>query len=493
MEIVGSGWEHLILTNGMARWSINGPRTAEPAAIDPPCLVWLIDSGGEAQSNRVPLDDRRALDAALNVRAGPPDRPPDIDEPDLEHPLGLLLAQLYRSALFSIDESPASRRAESLRASDSTSNSEFWDTFVRDNIRLDPRYARYSAWALNSTGPPPWDEFRWLIEQMLAMTPPRAGLIVLPDRQVCTAADREAAGRQWAPTTRLANSTFHVLGRWADALSDSRVRWLLADFAPIDHYERLVGTIAQIWAQGDSWFGNPEQYRPRFGRLLERLWRSFVQAGGTGTGYLSALNDREREQALELLQTGGSPAIGAALAYAGLVNAKPSRFFEWQSFLTSALQWRVIEPGPGTTELVHALVSLRPSVDHVAARLRFVAEYMDDERWSKTVQETLGFVRLKRRDVSRPAYDAEIELEPGVDLVRDPRIVMLAREALRYRGPKGVRIKSGADVLVVAARGPAVASIADHIKSAPWLDTSDMDLLIEESAGFDSWLADETA
>jgi len=71
--------------------------------------------------------------------------------------------------------------------------------------------------------------------------------------------------------------------------------------------------------------------------------------------------------------------------------------------------------------------------------------------------------------------------------------VMLAREALRYRGPKGVRIKSGADVLVVAARGPAVASIADHIKSAPWLDTSDMDLLIEESAGFDSWLADETA
>ena len=325
------------------------------------------------------------------------------------------------------------------------------------------------------------------------MTPPKAGLIVLPDRQICTATDREAAGMPWAPSARLATNTFHVLGRWADALSDPRVRWLVADFAPIDHYERLVCTIAQIWAQGDAWFGSPEQYRPRFARLLERVWKSFVQAGGSGTGYLSALKDDERARALELLHTGGSPAMAAALAYAALVNARPERFFEWQLFLVPALHWRVIEAGAGTTELVGALTSLRPSADVVAARLRFVAGYMDDEHWARQIQATLGFATIKRLEVAQPAFDAQIELEQGIDLLHDPRVVMLAREALRYRGPKGVRIKSGTDVLVIAAHGPAAASVADRIKSAPWLDTSDMDLLIEESAGFDSWLADETA
>ena len=445
----------LCLTDGASTWDLDDSVTRMPVALAERPLLWLVDAVREARSNRVPLDDRGALQSILDVRVSTADRPSELDEDGAVHPLGRLLTELYRSALFDIDETAAAKQAAALAGSDASRDDAFWDQFMRDQIRLDPRISRYHAWAAAFHGLPPADEFRWLIEQMLARAP-KPGEFRLLDGSVIAATSTDAASSDWEPSRRTLTSALNALKRWALALNDPRVRWLVADYAPIDHYERLVGTIWQIWVQGPSWPEARPTLSGRLAALVRTLFDAFV---GVDHGYLATLSEEERGRALELLGTGRMPEIAAALAYAALSKASAADFFAWQPSLVPALELGVLAPSPATTDLVEQVLGTRPTLEAVAARLRLVATYTDNAHWSADVAASIGFGTVQVMPSGHHSFALGVAVEPGVDLVFDRRIVRLLRRALEYKNARSVRLTSGPNVLSAALNGSVNAGV----------------------------------
>ena len=455
----GSVVEGLHLTDGVADWALAALATKDPADITQRPLLWLADATTEPRSNRVPLDDRAALNAILAVREATADRPPEFDDDTARHPLGQLLTELYRSALFEIDDTPAGRQAAVLAGSDATLDEAFWDQFVRDQIRLDPRISRYHSWVAGFHGLPPADEFRWLIEQMLDRAP-QAGEFHFIDGSVVKAGTELATTVRWEPSRRTLASALNALKRWALALNDRRVRWYVADYAPIDHYERLTATILQIWVQGPSWPDASPTLGTRMAALFRVLIDAFVRRD---RGYLALLDDEERERALELLKTGRTPEIAAALAHAALAKVAAKDFFGWQPALVPAIDLGVLRATEASADLVGKLTGIRPTPAAIEARLRLVATYTDDDHWAADVADETGITSVKVVPSGHPAFALGLVIEPGVDLVLDPGVVRLVRRALDYRRSGSVRVKAGADLLTASIGGRIVVSRGGEI------------------------------
>jgi hypothetical protein len=447
----------LALTDGRSTWPLDGVATTARVDLADRPLVWLADTAGAPRSNRVPLDDRAALNAILAVRVVSADRPNELDNDGAAHPLGQLLMDLYRSALFDVDETLAAKQASTLAGSDSSGGDALWDDFMRDQIKLDPRISRYDAWRASFHGMPPVDDFRWLIDQMLARAP-SPGEFLLGDGSVIAAVtDAAPSSTAWEPRPRTLTSALNALKRWALALNDPRVRWLVAEYAPIDHYERLIATIWQIWSQGPSWpLAGPTLSR-RLASLFHTLLDAFTR---TERGYLSTVDGTERDRAVELLRTGRTPEIAAALAYVALARTPAAEFFAWQPTLVPALDFGVLAPGDGTADVVEQLLGGRPSTDVVLARLRFVATYTDDEHWSADVAASVGLTSVKVVPAHHPAFALGIVIKPEIDFVFDARTVRLLRRALAYKDLGSVRITSGDDVLTAAFAGSIFAKVA---------------------------------
>jgi hypothetical protein len=478
----------LTLADGTNTWPLEGLKTTAGVDLAERPLVWLADAGGGARSNRVPLDDRAALNAILAMRVASADRPDEFDDDSAAHPLGQLLTDLYRSALFDIDETAAAKQASALAASDDTGGDALWDDFMRDQIKLDPRISRYSPWQASFHGVPPVDDFRWLIEQMLARAP-SPGEFRLVDGSVIAAADDAAPTRgAWEPRPRTLTSALYALKRWALALTDPRVRWLVAEYAPIDHYERLVAAIWQIWSQGPSWPQAGPTLAGRMGSLFHTLLDAFTRED---RGYLSTLDGTECERAIELLRTGRTPEIAAALAYVALARTPAADFFAWQPTLIPALDRGVLAPGDGTAGVVEQLLGTRPSTEAVLQRLRFVADYTDDEHWSADVAASVGLSSVKVVPSLHPAFKLGLAVERGLDFALDARTVRLLRRALDHKSLGSVRITSGGDVLTAAYGKPIFASVAGRGWESPGpITTEDIAELEREGGSLASMLVE---
>jgi hypothetical protein len=446
---VGAGGDiaGLVLTDGTAAWPLDGFATKGHVDLAERPLVWLADPAGLEQSNRVPLDDRAALNSILAVRVASADRPNELDNDGAAHPLGQLLMDLYRSALFDIDETPAAKQASALAGSDESGRDALWDDFMRDQIKLDPRISRYQPWQASFHGMPPVDDFRWLIDQMLARAPSPGEFRLVDGSVIAAATESEPSRLAWEPRPRTLASALYALKRWALALSDPRVRWLVAEYAPIDHYERLIAAIWQIWVQGPSWPQIGPTLPGRMTSLVHALLDAFTR---TERGYLSTLDTTERDRALELLHTGRSPEIAAALVYVGLARTPATEFFAWQPALIPALELGVLTPGEGTESVIAQLMGGRPTNDVVLARLKFVAAYTDDAHWSADVAESVGLTSVKVVPSQHPSFALGLAIEPEIDLALDARTARLLRRALDYKGLGSVRITSGANVLTAA-------------------------------------------
>jgi hypothetical protein len=72
-------------------------------------------------------------------------------------------------------------------------------------------------------------------------------------------------------------------------------------------------------------------------------------------------------------------------------------------------------------------------------------DYEDDAHWCEQMRTELALerVELKERSGLARGFEVHLQVEPGIDLLRDPRVPRLIRDALSYRKATGAMIESG--------------------------------------------------
>jgi hypothetical protein len=147
------------------------------------------------------------------------------------------------------------------------------------------------------------------------------------------------------------------------------------------------------------------------------------------------------------------------LAFVALRSAQPSTYFAWQPFLIPGLEWGVFEPTARSVELVPVLSNFAPSESQITERLRWVASYTDDEHWCAQQAAELGLERLQLTRINSPHYPWDLIISGEVELLRDPRVVSLVRQAMAYKRAQGLRIRSGHDLITVASGRPLYGQV----------------------------------
>ena len=212
----------LYLAHLSGRIPLRDGRTTEP--IDDhstTAVVWLENEDGQVLSNRVVIEHQQRLNDVLQDRQHTSSRPAGFSEQELDTPVGEMLERLHRECIFDIDETPAAKQAQRI-AEEEESDSEFWENFVQEELRLDPRVERYSQ-SSTSDELPMDDEVFELLRIMRDRVRSRRQL------RAIGGADEHGepgTGSPWTPQRRLQVRLFNVLNRWCGALNDPRLRWV---------------------------------------------------------------------------------------------------------------------------------------------------------------------------------------------------------------------------------------------------------------------------
>jgi hypothetical protein len=397
-------------------------------------LVWLTNVDGQTLSNRIVIDDSVQLDAWLHERSVSIERLPGFSDRDIETPIGQMLERLNRGCIFDIDETPAATRAR--RAFEDTEDPGFWDRFVQEELRLDPRIEHYTR--LVTSRPGDDDDAFGLLRQMLDRVRERQRLRALG--KASTQDTTDGTGHPWTPEQRLQTRLFNVLSRWSRALSDPRLRWV-DPLAPALNYTHLLSALFESWASG---------YLPphRMVLLVETLF-SHVVKSQRSDGYLLAVSEDDRIKALRAI-TDDMRQMAAALLYAGLrPEMKPhNHVFVWQPFLIAAKALGVIAVGSETANFVASLLAATPSglstrvsptAHEISKQLTWAETYINDQRWCSVLAQELGFksIEFAHEQVS-PAFDAVLKVDADIRPLSDPRLVTLIRKAIEYRRVSGI-------------------------------------------------------
>jgi hypothetical protein len=205
-------------------------------------------------------------------------------------------------------------------------------------------------------------------------------------------------------------------------------------------------------------------------RLFETLMGAFVRTQRS-PGYLASLPEAGRDPVLAALVGGPGPSLAAGLAFVAIRQAKPTTFFDWQPFLTPALQWGVLSADERSSELVTSILGTRSDPGRITERLRFVSAYEDDAHWGERRAQQLGLDEVRIGMSGHPLYPVELVVDSEVPVLNDPRLVSLVRDALAYRRELGIRLRVGDDILTLALGQPVYGRIGGvQIESARSLD-----------------------
>lgn len=204
---------------------LHGGTTVETVALgDGGVLVWLADASGEVLSNRVPLDAPDRLYHILQARASTAnDRPRELDAGDIGTPVGAMLLRLQRECVFDFDDLPVTAGIRGAADAADDEIDEFWETYMREQLRLDPRYERYRP----LTGRDAYDDNDPIFARLQAMLDEvrRAPTLrAISETADANGAGVTGAGTPWAPERRLQVRLFNALEQWSRALSDPRLR-----------------------------------------------------------------------------------------------------------------------------------------------------------------------------------------------------------------------------------------------------------------------------
>jgi hypothetical protein len=367
-----------------------------------------------------------------------------------------MLARLHEACIFDFDETPTAQRIA--RAADIESEDpDFWERLAREELRQDPRVARY----LQLGSPTPLLDGVFLdIARMLDMVPPLLTPHGIANRE--TETEAQAAGRHWAPERRLQVRLYNLLERWSVALADPRLQWI-SPLTPVGNFAALLGAIRECWTH---------DYLPqhRLVGLVGVLLGAFIR-GERRAGFLSRLSEEERAEAIEVLRASSAPSLAGALAYASVRSAQRdlmTYLFSWQPALLLGLEWQVLRFDDDAIAFGEELSLPDAAADAMSARVTWASAYMDDARWGTVMSAETGLAVVLTVKGFATKFGATLSVGPSVALLDDPRIVEVVRRALGYRHTEACVVESGPDRLsvriddVLAARiGPTIVESDD--------------------------------
>lgn len=417
-------------------------------------LVWLVSAARRQLSNKVAVDEPSHLAAALASREQISSRPAEMEAADMETPVGQMLARLHDACIFDFDETPAARRIA--RAAEAESEDpEFWERLANDELQQDPRVARYHQLAGDQ---PVLDGVFLDIARMLEMVPPE----MMPPHLAGSSGEHQSAhtGKRWTSERKLQVRLFNLLERWCRALSDPRLQWI-GTLAPVGNFAALCGALEECWH---------EEYLPehRVVPLIGTLLTSFVREERR-PGFLAHLEEDDRISALALLSSSRSASTAAALAYASVRHGRTdllSYLFSWQPAIRDGLEWNVLRADSAAAEVVETLTGSSITADAMNDRLLWASTYINDARWSEIASADTGLrVALTDRGFAG-GFGATLDVGPGIDLLRDHRVVEIIRRALAYRQTSGCIVESGQDRLSIRLGQVPAALINGQMRDA---------------------------
>lgn len=401
-------------------------------------LLWLTDGDGNVVSNRVPLDDPAALRKQLEKpSAKASDRPRELDASDMQTPIARVLARLHNEFIFDLDELESVKQAERANEDDApeTDNSDFWERLAQEELQVDARAGAYRRFGGETAFE--GDEVLLLLRMMLDRTPEQRHL------GAGSGGDEDEKepgnGLRWTPTQRLQVRLMNVMTRWARALADPRMNWL-QPYSSVRNFQALVYALAELWELEAL----PE---PKLKLATSLVLGSFVRSE-EADGYLFQLPDEERKEAVARLSSECRDVV-SALAYLGLrpKSEWEGSIFEWQAWLTPCLEDGVIEPTPRAARLAARILGDELTPNELSERLSWARNYIDDPRWCKEMQRLCG---IKDVRFSNQPFKYELVLEiDEQDLVDQPGIVRLIRNALDFRRADGIVIMAGPERIAV--------------------------------------------
>ena len=183
------------LSNGAATVPIgDDSRTSLPLDVNQCRFVRIVSDEGDELSNAVPVDLPDHLEAFARQRRDT-SRPAEFERRDMDSPVGWLLGWLHGECVFDVDEAVSPRGSESADEEEveTSADDEFWDRLQRDELRGDPRLARYTR---VGTGPAPLDdEVFLLLEMMLHQAPGTQLLRLIRGGETNVESEDQAPGR----------------------------------------------------------------------------------------------------------------------------------------------------------------------------------------------------------------------------------------------------------------------------------------------------------
>lgn len=460
LDVVGTIPPSAELADGTSLLSLaeEGSRTAEPLPdTEGGRLVWLIDPEGEPVSNRVPLDHPQALAKWLSARSSTANHVRELDQHDLQTPIGRMLQGLNEQCIFDVEETDAGKRTQQVMGEEDHEETDpgFWERLGKEELILDRRTANYRTLASGSFGDE--DDVLRLLRLMLEKTPEerRAMQAALGAGDNSEETDHEPKpGHEWTPTARLKVRLNNVLRRWCIALGDPKLRWL-SPYAPVRNFTALCQALADCWENGYLEEG-------KLLALERTLFERFIGAP-MAPGYLTSLDDDMRQEALDRLPPEAS-AIATAMLFAGIRPSGSWRdlIFDWQSFIVPGLELGVFAPNETSAQLATRLVGKEASVDELDERLDWAVTFIDDDHWCEKMTAELGLDAVTFSDsVFSGPYKASLGIEGVEDPIDDPRVARLVKQLFDYRRTEGVTVIAGAWRLSILIGDQAYARFGD--------------------------------
>ena len=408
-----------------------------------PVIVYIVDSDGAILSNRVVIDDPGALrETLVGSAAKRSTRPRELEDSEMV-PLVRLVLWAHDKFIFDPDENAAFRRAteaaaENAPVEDATG---FWERLATEELQYDPRMQSYKPLVVSGKSATPVDELLRELEMLLHAAPTTD---TGPAFRVITTVvegdpdDMPGHGAPWTMEARQRVRAFHVLMRWATALSDPR-HALIDPHAPVANYETMLGIIVMAWVNGAL---QDAQAR----KLVLTALDGFV-GPRQGVGFLGRCVPDETKEAVAHI-TEGFVELGAGLVYAALARPNWSQdIYDWQPAVLRGLTLGVLRPGPLSESLAAQLTERHATVADIDHLLAQRVNWIDEQTWCARLTRELDLrsLRLERRM-------ATVKLAvvvSGCDKpLTDTRLLTVARRALDFKHESAIAVRAGTDTFV---------------------------------------------
>jgi hypothetical protein len=456
-----------VLPNDM-RLSWEGPMTAavtaEGVTVEPlnahdplPLIVSLVDGVLEPVSNWVVVDDPVALHEAL---VGSSDkssnRPREMEGVEMSQLVRLVL-WAHDKLIFDPDETAAFRRAQEAVGEDQTAEdvSDFWELYAHQELQYDPRTQSYKPLTVSGDTALPVDELLRELQMLLHAAPSAhpARVLRLLALDQGTEGQSGVPGTPWSLEARQRIRAYHLLTRWATAVSDPR-HALVAPLAPVVNYEALLGIVFLAWA-------NDALEATQLRRLLLTLLDAFI-GDAPGHGFLGRVNDEQRSAAVAALDA-GFVEIAAGLVYVVLAeSAWQKDIYAWQPILQRGVELGVILPGALSASVVLHLTGKTVEENAIDEVLAHRLDWVDDATWCKRLAGELDLPSVLLEPFNHPHVRVLARVSGSIDPLRDTRLLTVARRALDFKHLPAIAVRVDKDTFVFEPGAPARALVGGH-------------------------------